>query len=342
MSQRERFDSDSVDWTQQHWKAVVGLATTVFALLVALVLVFEIAVPERGLGLLEGLSVQFGSVLTLAGLVTQVGDPWFLLMAATLVYLLGVERSLVAGLRDGAFVLGVTFSAFSLTDLLKNFFVAPRPPGASTATVPEWLPTALGGAFKSITTGTGYAFPSGHALGTTAVVAALAYTLNVGSRTSRWVAGSVVVVLVTASRVVLGVHFFVDIVAGVVAGLSLFAVAASVGNREPLRVFALGVVLGLLAVVASAMSPAGEVWKAGQWLGASLGAGTAWYVARPSRTLDLRGTILAGVPIAALWIGIYVMEPPLVVTVVGTALAAATTIATPTLVARLRGFKSSS
>ena len=335
MSRRELSGSD--DPIQRHWKAITGLATTVFVLLVALVLLFDIAVPERGIGLFQGVSAQVGSVLTIAGLVTQFGDPWFLLLVATLVYLAGVERSLVEGLRGGAFVLGMTFSAFSLTDLLKNFFVAPRPPGADTATVPEWLPGALGGVFRSITTGTGYAFPSGHAIGTTAVVAALAYTLNVGSRTSRWAVGAVVVAAVTASRVVLGVHFLVDIVAGILAGLSLFAVAASVGTREPSRVFALGIGVGLLAVIASAISPASEVWKAGQWFGASLGAGAAWYVARPSLTLDFRGTVVAGVPIAALWIGIYVIAPPLVVTVVGTALAAATTIAAPTLVSRLRG-----
>lgn len=318
-----------------NWRAVAVVVTAATAVVVVYATVFDVAVPQRGVGLFEALSSGTGVALTVAGLVTQFGDPWFLLLVATFLYLLGTERSLVQQPREGAFVLGVTFAAFSLIDLLKNFFIAPRPPGAGAVTVPTWLPAVFAGAFRSITTGTGYAFPSGHALGTTAVFAALAYRLNVGSRTSRWAVAAVGALLVASSRIVLGVHFLVDIAVGMLAGVSLFAVAASVGDREPLRVFALGSVLGVLAVVASAVSPAGEVWKAGQWLGASVGAGVAWYAVRPSCQLGLRETVVAGLPIAVLWIGIYVTSPPLLVTVVGTAVAAGVTVAAPSLAERV-------
>jgi membrane-associated phospholipid phosphatase len=313
--------------------AVVTTAALVVVL--AAVVAFDVAVAERGVGVFEPLSPPIGTVLAVAGLVTQLGDPWFLVLVATFAYLVESERSFVREPRDGAFVLAVTFAALALIDLLKNLFVAPRPPGAETVTVPTWLPATLGGAFESITTGTGYAFPSGHAIGTTAAFVALAYKLNVGSSLVRWAIAGTVVVLVVASRVVLGVHYVVDVGVGVLAGVSLATVAMAVGDREPLNVFALGTALGVLAVIASALSPAGEVWAAGQWLGASLGAGVAWYTVRPTHHLGILETLLAGVPIGVVWVGIYVTSPPLVVTVLGTAVAAGLTILAPSLVDRV-------
>ena len=321
---------------ERRWDVIAGVATAVLAVVIALVFVFDVAVPDRALWLFEPLSPQADVVLLVAGLVTQLGDPWFLLLVATLLYLLETERSLVRDPGDGAFVLAVTFAAFSFVDLLKNVFAAPRPPGAGTVTVPAWLPPTLGGLFRNVTTGTGYAFPSGHALGTTAVFAALAYTVDVGSARVRWALAGSGAVLVAASRVVLGVHFLVDVAVGAVAGACLFAVAAALGDRHPVRVFALGAVLGVLAVVASLGGASETVWKAGQWLGASLGAGAAWYVARPVGWLSPARTVLAGIPIAILWVAVYVLSPPLVVTVAGTAVAAGLTIAAPTLVGHLR------
>jgi hypothetical protein len=230
----------------------------------------------------------------------------------------------------------VTFAAFSLVDLLKHVYVAPRPPGAGSVTVPAWLPAVLAGSFRSITTGTGYAFPSGHAIGTTAVLAALAHKVDIGPPVARWSVAGAGIVLVIASRVVLGVHYLVDVAVGVLAGLALVAVAVAVGEDGPLNVFGLGAVLGVLAVVASAYAPAGEVWRAGQWLGASLGAGVAWYAVQPSRRLDPVETVIAGVPIGVAWVAIYVTSPPLPVTVVATAVAAGLTVLAPTLTDRLR------
>ena len=328
---------ERTDWgpPSQSTVAIVAIAALVVTL--AFVTAFDVAVAERGIGVFEPLSPPLGTALAVAGLITQLGDPWFLVLLATFAYLVNSERSSIDEPRDGAFVLAVTFGAFSLIDVLKNAFAAPRPPGAAEVTIPTWLPPALGGTFRSITTGTGYAFPSGHAIGATAVFAALAYKLNVGSRAARWSAAGAGIVLVIASRVVLGVHYLVDVSVGVLAGLSLVAVAAAIGHRRPLRVFALGATLGVLAVIASVLSPAGEIWSAGQWLGASLGAGVAWYAVRPSHHLDLVETLIAGVPIAIIWVVVYTTSPPLVITMLGTAIAAGLTIFAPTVADHLRG-----
>lgn len=322
---------ERTDTERPNYRTLAIITTATLAVILAGVFVFDLAVPNRGFGPFEPLSPGSGVVIGVWGVITQLGDPWFLVVLATLVYLLGTERSLAETPRDGAFVLAVTFAAFSLIDLLKNVFAASRPPGAGTVTVPTWLPPVLEGTFRSITTGAGYAFPSGHALGTTAVFAALASQLRVSSPTVRWAVTATGVALVAASRVVIGVHFVVDVVVGVMAGATLFAVAALIGDERPLRVFALGSVLGVLAVSASALQLPGDVWKAGQWFGASLGGGVAWYLVRPSDTLDLRGTLIAGVPIAVLWIVVYLSSPPLLVTVVGTAVLAGLIISAPTL-----------
>lgn len=330
---RDKISGRSDSW-QPNWR-IIGSTTA--ALLIAIVvglIAFDIAVSNRGLGVLRAIAAQRWVLLSAAGLVTQLGDPWFLLLVASLLYLAGSAETLIDGPRSGAFVLAMTFAAFSLTDLLKNVFLAPRPPGAGEVTVPMWMPAIAGDVVRSIATAGEYAFPSGHALGTTVVFAALASQLAVGSPAFRWAAATVGTIAVAATRVVLGVHFLIDIVAGILAGVTLFAIGATIGRRRPLRVFALGIGLGLLAVAASAVSPASEVWKAGQWLGASLGAGGAWYFVRPSMTLDRTWAFVTGTPIAALWVGIYVASPPLPVTVVGTALAAGATVIAPTLAAR--------
>jgi membrane-associated phospholipid phosphatase len=316
-------------------RTLAAITATALGLVLAGTVLFDVAVPDRGLGFFEQLSLDIGVVLGIWGLITQLGDPWFLILLATFVYLLGTERSLAEEPREGAFVLAVTFAAFSLIDLLKHAYAAPRPPGAETVTVPTWLPPALAGAFQSITTGSGYAFPSGHAIGSTAVFAALASQLKVGTPASRWAVAATAIALVVVSRLVIGVHFAVDVVVGVVAGGSLFAVATLIGERRPLRVFGLGVVLGVLALVVSSSSQPEAIWKVGQWLGASLGGGIAWYLVRPSDTLDVRETALAGLPIAVLWVGVYLASPPLIVTVLGTAALAGLIISAPALVERV-------
>lgn len=324
------------DSWRPNWRVIGSSAAVLLIALVVGLVAFDVAVSNRGLGVLEAVAAQQWILLGVAGLVTQLGDPWFLLLVASFLYLIGSTETLIDGPRGGAFVVAMTFAAFSLTDLLKNVFLAPRPAGAGEIVVPVWMPAVVDGLVRGIATADGYAFPSGHALGTTAVFAALASRLAIGSSRLRWGAATVGAIAVAATRVLLGVHFFVDILAGVLAGVALFAIGAKLGLRHPLRMFGLGIGIGVLAVVASAVSPAEEVWKAGQWLGASLGAGGVWYFVRPSRTLEPIIAFVIGLPIAALWVGIYVTAPPLPITVLGTAVAAGVTVATPTLAVRVR------
>ena len=316
--------------SREGWGVVTALVAVAFVAFAAWVSLSNSVIPTRGFGI-SGLTSS-GPVLVGMGFLTQFGDPWFLLLVAMVVFLVGVERSVVESPAGGAFVLASTFAAFSFVDLLKHLFRYSRPEGATEATAPAWLPPVVQGAVHGTLIGDGFAFPSGHALGTTVVFGALAYTLNVGTKPQRWAVAALGVGAVSLSRVVLGVHFVVDVVGGILAGVALLAAAISLGGHRPLRVFALGSVVGAAALWATALPPAGALWSVGQWFGASLGAGVAWYLVRPSRELALKGALLVGLPTAALWVVVYTsIRSPLVVVVVTAALGGLT-VAAPTLV----------
>lgn len=321
--------------TDQHrkWRLLAVAAGSVLALFLASMVVGAGGPSHRSIGLYDALTVASSPFQLLVGLVTQLGDPWFLVGLAVVFYLLGTERALVDTPREGAFVLAVTFGALALTTLLKNVFAFPRPPGAGTATVPSWLPTALSGAFRNVTTGAGYAFPSGHALGSTAVYGALAYRLNVSSGRVRWTAAAILVGAICLSRVALGVHYAIDVTAGVLAGLALLGTAAWAGADRPLRTLGIATLLATGSVVAAFFAPEESLRSAGLWLGAVFGSGGTWLAVRPSDELDLRRTVVASVVIGAIWMGTYLFAPTLGFTVVGAAVASALTVGAPSIVA---------
>ncbi|WP_175416354.1 phosphatase PAP2 family protein [Natrinema versiforme] len=91
-------------------------------------------------------------------------------------------------------------AAIGLTTVLKSAIGLTRPPGA-----------AIGG----------YGFPSGHALGATVAYGLAADRLEIGSRRARVAVATIVVGTVAASRVVIGVHYPIDVVAGLLLGLGV-------------------------------------------------------------------------------------------------------------------------
>lgn len=178
-------------------------------------------------------------------LLTRFGDVAFLVVILSILYWL-FDREL-AGTVIAYALVGLT-----VTFLLKELFALPRPP----APVRE-IPVDAGS----------YGFPSGHALASTVVYGGL---LLVGERVreSRLTVSVIaLVVLVGLSRVVIGVHYLGDVLAGfAVGGVVLASLWTTVGRRADLASL-VAVVLSLLFVAISGGNP-DSLFA----LGASMGA----------------------------------------------------------------------
>lgn len=170
-------------------------------------------------------SVLPEAALSALALLTWLGSVPFVVGLLAVVYWFGARHR-------GAFGLGVTLGAFSLTVVLKELFALPRPPAAGQ----------LIGA-------TGYGFPSGHAIASTVVYGYLAYSLDWGSRRQRYAVAAVVVAVVTLSRVAVGVHYVADVVAGF--GIAVAYLVALTRVENPEWAFGVGVLISLAAVVAT-------------------------------------------------------------------------------------------
>lgn len=183
---------------------------------------------------------------------THLGDPALFMVAAPLAFWFGPRYGVLTP-RNAARVLAITIGGLSLVVGLKASFALPRPPVAVARIVTD-----------------GYGFPSGHTTGATVFYGSLAALASRWSRSERYAAAGALVALVAFTRVALGVHYVVDVVAGVVLG-SLFVWTGVRASRDGVRrAFALAVAAGLFAVAAA--------WtvEAATAFGATLGGLLAW------------------------------------------------------------------
>jgi len=203
----------------------------------------------RGAGAADLFRVSGDAPVVLVGLLTQLGDVWFLLFVASALYVagdavptLGIDR------RRGLFVLAIVIMYTALIVVLKQVFLLPRPPGASDPPGVRWLPSTVE---IFLTTAEGSGFPSGHALGSTMVWGGLALVLDWGTRRTRLGFAGTVVVGVVLSRLALGVHYLVDVVAGVALGVVALGALywLSRGGNSPGRVFFVAAAVGGLGLV---------------------------------------------------------------------------------------------
>jgi undecaprenyl-diphosphatase len=140
-------------------------------------------------------------------ILTYLGSGLVLAPLAVAAALILVRRGLPA---TAAFVATALVASEALDQALKAVFRRARP--------------ELENPFVRLTT---YSFPSGHAFAATATYGALAVVLASGGprgRRALLAAGAAVVVaVVAASRVILGVHYLLDVLAGVAGGVAVLS-----------------------------------------------------------------------------------------------------------------------
>lgn len=224
---------------------------------------------SRGVGVVEALrEILPAPVAAAFALVTQLGDVWLYTVVLTVLYWYGNRERVIR-------VVGVGLGAIGVTLALKYAFGLPRPP-VGPPVLPAFVPSALAPVYTEMTHASGYGFPSGHAVGSTAIWGALALWSDIGTRRQRFLAVAVIVFLVSLSRLVLGVHYLADVAVGVVVGggyLGAMAVATSrSGDRGTI---ALEIGTALTATVVAVIGTQ-ESFAA---FGAAAGALIAWYVA---------------------------------------------------------------
>lgn len=185
----------------------------------------------------------------LAVVVTELGGLTGVVIVLSLAYWLSRRRERAALVASYA-VVGIAFVMF-----LKSTLAMPRPPPEVYAIPLQDDP---------------YGFPSGHAFIAVVVYGGLVLAYD-RVRDPLAVAGAAtLVVLISLSRIVLGVHYLGDVVVGAVLGVAFLAALHVVVDGDPTRGFLLGGAVAIPAVVVS-----GEAY-AFVGLGSALGGAAAW------------------------------------------------------------------
>lgn len=203
---------------------VLAASTAAFAALAAAVLFWEDAdrLDVRAVNWVQRTApevlVDVMTVVTYAGSAVLLGP---LVILAGLVF---VWRGRPAA---AIFVIAAFAGSQFLSQGLKALFQRGRP--------------ELEDPFVQLTT---YAFPSGHAFGATATYGSLALVLGSvamarSTRVGLLVAAAALVFVIAASRVVLGRHYTLDVLAGIAGGIALLSALLLVLDRSGLR-FRLG------------------------------------------------------------------------------------------------------
>lgn len=166
---------------------------------------------------------------TLAVLITEFGEDPVIILVLALVYWL-YERENTMTLASYV-VAGIAF-----TLIVKTGFAMPRPPDDVWLIARDYDP---------------YGFPSGHAFNAVIVYGGLIY-LHDKLRNPLWLTGGIALILaISISRVVLGVHYVGDIFVGALVGIGFLLAIDQITGRNPLYGFALGVVLAIPAILIS-------------------------------------------------------------------------------------------
>jgi membrane-associated phospholipid phosphatase len=170
----------------------------------------------RDWGITAGIAPQVPETLVpLLAALTFLGSPTFLAVGIPVLAAAGTYRERLDR-RTALRLVAVLILVLGISSILKNGLALPRPP-AALHRIPE----------------DGYGFPSGHATAITGAALALAGLVDIGSRRRRFALAGVAIAVIAATRVLLGVHYVADVLAGVVVGAVVVAVGIHATDRYP-------------------------------------------------------------------------------------------------------------
>jgi membrane-associated phospholipid phosphatase len=313
---------------------------------------------ERGVGETALVDALPEVVVVVFAAVTHLADPWFLFALLAVAYWFAGDRLAGSPRRAGATAIAAVTCAYAAVALGKAWFAVPRPPGATgPADVPTWLPALLTGWYEAQVLSDGFGFPSGHATGGAAAYLALALLYDRASTgETRLLAAGAVAVAVAASRVIIEVHYLVDVLAGLCLGGGVVVGAlwlagdprcrggpgstanpGATAGLDPTPAFLLAAVVSLAAAgVAFAGGHTGEVVEAGIGIATGLGGAAGWrLVSGDEPAVPVRIAVPALAVTGALWVGAYALAGSLVVTLAATTAAVVAVVALPALPERI-------
>jgi len=318
---------------------------------------------ERGIGEVTLVDALPELVVVAFAAVTHLADPWFLFGLLAVGYWFASDRLAASPRRARATAIAAVTCAYAATALGKAWFALPRPPGAiGPADVPAWLPSLLSAWYEAQVLSDGFGFPSGHATGGAAAYLALALVYDrawTGQR--RLLAAVLVAVAVAASRVVIEVHYLVDVLAGLAVGGGVvlgalwlagdprvrrggsaeseggFDSRGATAALDPTLPFLLAAVVstGALAVTVAG-GHTGEVVEAGIGIATGAGGAVGWrLVDGDEPAVPVRIAVPALAVTGGLWVGAYVFAGSVAVTLAATTAAVVAVVALPALPERI-------
>jgi len=267
--------------------------------------------------------------------VTLLGDAWFLFVGLALGYWIGPR---IDETTRPAAATGIAIATLALAVVLaaKSYTAIPRP--TAMPIDPAGLPKTLAGFVAGELDSGGFSFPSGHATGATAVYGGLGLLLTVGRRGWRYLLAGGAIGLISLSRLVLGVHYPRDVLAGMALGAVLVAGGLWVIRDDDRwrvdRGFLLAGVAAVVGVVVAWQGGHPEELRHGMiGVGTAAGGGGVWYqygerlISGPAVSVPIAA---GGLGVAGgLWVGAYEGLFGLVGAAVGSAVGVAIILGLP-------------
>lgn len=207
--------------------------------------------------------------------ISYLGSVWFVAPAVVLAYWFRDRHRFAPWI-------GIVVGGYAVMHGLKGVFSTPRP-DVGPAIAPDALPTVVALVYAPSVEVATTSFPSGHAIAGTVIWTMFALETDVGTRRQRLAGAAAVVGLVAFARVGAGIHFPIDVIAGVAIGVCYMAAMLTIRNRTRGTHAATGTVFTVAAVLSLV-----AFWTSGRpdtvaLFGGCVGALLAWQYATPPR-----------------------------------------------------------